>query len=249
MSLSALIVARNEQNNIKECLESLSFVDEIVVVLDRTNDDTKRITKKYTKKIFSGSWEFEGDRRNFGIKKCCSDWVLEIDADEIVSEKLSFEIKKNILDEDIDFFYLPLLNFVSGKKIKYGWMACMAPDGKFCLFKKNCKTWENESVHPNYNLKGKKGENFTIPMIHNMSKKISDLIVRFNRNTSLHARDLRQTKSNYNRLFSVRKIFSRFLKCYFFRKGYKSGIIGLLVSILCSIYPYVSATKALTKTD
>ena len=83
MKISALIIARNEEKKIKRCLESIFFVDEIVVVLDRSFDRTKKITKAFTDKIFQGSWEFEGDRRNFGIRKCSYNWILEIDADEI----------------------------------------------------------------------------------------------------------------------------------------------------------------------
>ena len=61
-------------------------MDEIVVVLDRSIDGTQKICKKYTTKIFCGSWVCEGQRRNYGIRKCSSEWVLEIDADEIISK-------------------------------------------------------------------------------------------------------------------------------------------------------------------
>ena len=69
-------------------IKSLYFTDEIVVVLDRSVDKTKTICKRYTNKIFCGKWKCEGQRRNFGIKKCSSEWILEIDADEIISENL-----------------------------------------------------------------------------------------------------------------------------------------------------------------
>ena len=139
MNISALIIARNEERIIEDTLKSLSFVDEIVVVLDRSIDGTQKICKKYTTKIFCGSWVCEGQRRNYGIRKCSSEWVLEIDADEIISRSLKREIliKKN--NKNFDYFYIKLLNFVGSQPIKFGWMACMAPDGKFCFFKKNLK--------------------------------------------------------------------------------------------------------------
>ena len=71
MQISALVIARNEEKNISKCLQSLKFADEIIVVLDRSSDRTEEFSKIYTKKTFSGNWEFEGDRRNFGIAKCC----------------------------------------------------------------------------------------------------------------------------------------------------------------------------------
>ena len=249
MKLSVLIIARNEEKKIKKCLESLIFADEIIIVLDRCSDNTKKIVKKYTRKVFSGEWLSEGQRRNFGIEKCNHDWILEIDADEVVSEKLSVEIKKNISKEEFDYFYVPIINFVGKREIKFGWMACMAPDGKFSLFKKTSKLWLDGYVHPSYSMNGKKGKPLKEPILHYMSDNISDLITRFNRNTSLNSKDLKNSKTNYEKLFSVRKIFSRFFKSYISRRGYKSGKIGLLVSILCGIYPLVSSIKATSKIE
>ena len=136
MKITALIIARNEENKIENTLKSLDFVDEIVVILDRTTDSTETICKKYTKKIFKGTWESEGERRNFGIKRCKSDWILEIDADEIINKLLALEMKNAINRKSFDYYYIRLINFIGKKPIKFGWMACMAPDGKFCLFKK-----------------------------------------------------------------------------------------------------------------
>ena len=96
MTISALIVARNEEKKIEKCLSSLNFVDEIVVILDRSTDKTLKICKTFSNKIFTGKWTCEGERRNFGIKKCSSEWIFEIDADEIISRDLAREVKKKL---------------------------------------------------------------------------------------------------------------------------------------------------------
>ena len=80
MTISALIIARNEEKKIQRSLKSLDFVNEIIVILDRTTDKTKSKSVLYTNKIYGGSWESEGERRNYGISKCSSNWILEIDA-------------------------------------------------------------------------------------------------------------------------------------------------------------------------
>jgi glycosyltransferase involved in cell wall biosynthesis len=244
MKISALVVARNEEIRIEGTLKSLHFADEIVVVLDRSIDKTKKIAKKYTKKIFEGSWPSEGKRRNYGLSKCSAEWILEIDSDEIVSKDLQKEIKHKTKKKDVDFYYLPLINYVAGKPIRYGWMACLAPDGKFSLFKRHSKTWFDGSVHPDYELDGNKGKVFSNHIDHYMSENISDLLSRFNRNTTLYAQDLKKKEIDVRKLLSIRKVFSRFLKSYITRAGYKSGKIGFFVGVLCAIYPLISSIKS-----
>ena len=244
MTISALIIARNEEKKIEECLSSLNFADEIVVILDRSTDKTFKICKTFSNKIFTGEWTCEGERRNFGIEKCSSEWIFEIDADEIISKDLAREVKKKIRSHKFDYFYIPLMNHIYSKPIKYGWMACLAPDGKFCVFKKQNKHWHKGLVHPSYSLKGEKGPMFENYINHFMSKDISELLARFNRNSSLHAIELKKTNKNLNKHFSLRKVFSRFIKRFFLRKGYKEGKMGLLICILNAVYPIVSAIKS-----
>ena len=232
------------RKKIESTLKSLKFTDEIVVILDRTTDKTESICRKYTKKIFKGSWQSEGERRNFGIKNCNFSWILEIDADEIISQALSVEIINAIKNKSSDYYYINLINYVGKKAIKFGWMACMAPDGKFCLFKRKNKYWLNGRVHPSYKIHGRKGKGLDNYIIHNMSDNLSDLIKRFNRNTSFNAIDLVEQNYNLEKLFSIRKVMSRFLKCYIARKGFLSGKEGLTISLLSAIYPFVSAIKA-----
>lgn len=247
MTVSALIIARNEEKKIFQCLKALKFADEIILVLDRSEDNTYDISKKITNKIYRGNWELEGDRRNYGIEKCSFDWVLEVDADEIINKNLAKEILDITENSKFDFHYIPLINYIDKKKCKHGWMACLAPDGKFCLFKKNNKKWMNKRVHPEYALIGKRGEQLYHQIDHMMADNISDLIKRFNRNTSLHAQDLLTSNKRYSKYFSKRKIFSRFLKSYFLRKGFKNGSIGIILAILCALYPFISAIKAREK--
>ncbi len=244
MNISALIIARNEEAKIENTLKSLDFVDEIVIILDRSTDDTKKKSKLFTDKIFSGSWLSEGKRRNYGISKCRSEWILEVDADEVIEKKLSQEIIKKIKIKQIDYYYIPLINYIGKQKIIYGWMACLAPDGKFCLFRKNSKKWLDGNVHPEYRLNGIKGMPFVNSINHYMSNNISDLVSRFNRNSSLYALDIKSRKQGIEKLLSKRKIISRFIKSFISRKGYRSGTTGFIVAILCSIYPYVSAIKS-----
>ena len=116
--------------------------------------------------------------------------------------------------------------------------------GSIVYLKKKNKKWNMGLVHPSYQIYGKKGKIFNNHIQHFMSKNISELLKRFNRNSSLYAKELRKNKKNITKLFSIRKIFSRFLKSYIARMGYRSGVLGFLVCILNAIYPIVSAVKS-----
>ena len=92
-------------------------------------------------------------------------------------------------------------------------------------------------------MNGTKGPEFKNYIIHRMSKNISDLVSRFNRNTTLHSLELRNQK-NLKKGITFRKIISRFSKSFFLRKGYKGGKIGFLIAILNSIYPLIASIKS-----
>jgi len=124
-----------------------------------------------------------------------------------------------------------------------GWLVLLLTEN-FVFSKKKNKHWHKGLVHPSYSLKGEKGPMFENYINHFMSKDISELLARFNRNSSLHAIELKKTNKNLNKHFSLRKVFSRFIKSFFLRKGYKEGKMGLLICILNAVYPIVSAIKS-----
>ncbi len=242
--LSALVVAHNEEAILDDCLVRLSFADEIVLVADRCTDETTAIAKRHNAKIVEGAWEIEGARRTVGIEACTGPWILEVDADEWIEPDLVEEIKKIVKKNTNHFFFTPIHNYVYGRYIRYGWMAALAPDLRGCLFRKGCKTWGMERVHPNVSFSGDRGPDLTGGIRHNFAKDISTLVQRFNRNTSLRAEDMALTKDIGRTVTMARKVLSRFWKCYAARRGYKEGGLGLMISMLSALYPLVSHLKA-----
>ena len=111
------------------------------------------------------------------------------------------------------------------------------------VFLKKAKKWNAGLVHPSFKIDGNKGPEFNNYIIHKMSKNLSDLVVRFNRNTSLHSEEIKKQK-NLKKLTSFRKVISRFIKSFFFRQGYKGGKIGFLVAVLNALYPLISIIKS-----
>lgn len=247
INLSALIVARNEENNIRECLRSLSYSDEIVLILDRTTDKTYDIAKKFNCKIYTGNWKSEGKRRNFGISKCTYDWIIEIDADERANKILLKEAKSKIssLPKNLEgYFLVPFDNFIGQKKVRYGWGASWGVSAKPCLFHKNSKKWGDQIIHPKINLGNKLGY-LNNRIEHFVDTNISDMILRLDRYTSAKASEIRNSNKKIPPLWiTVRRSLTRFYKCYITRKGYKERGWGFLNATFAALFVLISYLKA-----
>lgn len=242
--LSALVVAHNEEARLEACLSRLTFANEIVVVLDRCTDDSKAIAEKHGAIMREGAWPVEGERRHAGIDACAGPWILEVDADEWIDATLAAEITAAVNADDADFHFTPIHNYVGERWVRFGWMAALAPDLRGSLFRKGNKTWGRERVHPNVSFSGKRGPDFVGGIRHNFVNDVSDLIKRFNRNTTLKAEELVEHGGTAKTRSLARKALSRFWKCYIARKGYREGGIGLVISILSALYPLVAHLKA-----
>ncbi len=241
--ISALIVVHNEEFQIDKCLRTLDFCDEIVVILDKCTDNSLSIVKKFTNRYFTGNWVIEGERRNFGIEKCTSDWILEVDADERVSLELKSEILNTIKTSKFDWHQIPVENYIDNKLVKFGWGAYFGKTAYAGLFKKGYKQWGFQRVHPKIKLRGKRGFDLKNSLVHYYCKNISDLLKKLDSYSSARAIDLKNEKKKENLFKNFRRIFSRFWKCFFLRKGYKEGKTGFMIAIIASIYPLISYLK------
>jgi|LauGreSBDMM110SN_4_FD.fasta_scaffold05080_3 glycosyltransferase involved in cell wall biosynthesis len=243
--ISAVIVAHNEEKKIAQCLQSLSFVDEIVVVLDKCTDDTKEIVKKFTDKIIEGSWHLEGTRRNVAVNAATCEWILEIDADERISKELADEILQAIKNCEPCAFIAPIANYIAKRHVKYGWLRTLGVDSRQTIHYQGLKKYdEDKEIHPTATL------NCAVkflknPITHLVDDDISDLLNRFNRYTRWRANDInRNKKSSSSLLKSIISFKLRFLKSFFLKKGYKEGNLGFLIAVLSGLYPIVSALKS-----
>ena len=243
--LTALVVARNEENKIASCLKRLKYADEIIVVLDRSKDKTKTIAKKFKAVIYEGSWKMEADRRNFGINKSKNNWVLEVDADEHVPKELFLEIREKLKNAIPGYFLIPFDNFIGKRRVRYGWGASWGVSAAPRLSFKGCKVWQKgQLIHPSIKLKGEK-KWLNNRILHYVDDNLNDMLKRLIRYTDLKSEDLINQKQKLPNFFIVlRKGISRFFKCYISRKGYKEGRIGFLIAVMASLYIVISYIKA-----
>jgi len=244
VKLSALISVHNEEKQLKECLERLDFADEIVVVLDRCTDGTRSIAERFTDQVIEGAWEIEGDRRNAAIQACNGEWIVEVDADERVSDELAKELQAVINHSNFSWHEIPVDNYVGKRLVRYGWGASYGKAAYPGLFKKGSKVWGRQRVHPSLSWQGRKGPMLTNRIDHYVDRDISDMIKRLNSYSTARAKDLIESGEIGSTLSNLRRFFSRFIKCYFFRKGYKEGVYGLIIAICAGLYPLISHIKA-----
>jgi glycosyltransferase involved in cell wall biosynthesis len=242
--ISALVVAHNEEAQLAECLSRLGFADEIVVVLDRCTDRSADIAREFADAIIEGAWEREGPRRNAGISACRGEWIVEIDADERVSPALAAEICALAEQSPADWHLVPIDNYVGDRLVRWGWGASFGRSAHAALFRKDAKRWGDERVHPAVQLSGKAGPALAARLDHYVDRNISDMLRRLDRYTSLRAQDLRDSGDIGSLAHNLRRIVSRFWKCYVARRGYREGAWGFLIALCAALYPILSYLKA-----
>ena len=244
MSLSALVVVRNEERQLAECLSLLGFADEIVVVLDRCDDRSGEIARGFTEHLVAGAWEREGPRRHAGIDACRGDWILEVDADERVTPPLAAEIRRTIAASSAAWHLVPVDNYVGGHLVRWGWGASFGRSAHGALFRKGAKRWGDQRVHPSVVFSGPRGETLSLPIVHHVDRSISEMLRRLDRYTSARAADLRDSGDIGSYGQNLRRIVTRFWKCYVGRKGYREGPWGFLIALGAALYPILSYLKA-----
>jgi len=246
--LSALVVAHNEEEHLADCLECLTFADEIVVVLDRCTDRSREIAAGYTEHLIEGAWPIEGHRRNRGLEACSGDWIVEVDADERLSVVLADEIRTAIQDAKPGYFLIPFDNYVGDHLVRYGWGAYWGVSAAPRLSSKGAKVWGEQSVHPSLEFKGERRE-LQQRMLHYVDRDISDMLRRLDSYSNARARDLRANGDIGTLGHNIRRIFSRFWKCYVGRQGYRDGHYGFLIALMAGLYPILSYLKARLEKD
>jgi glycosyltransferase involved in cell wall biosynthesis len=243
-ALSALVVVRDEERQLAECLATLGFADEIVVVLDRCRDRSRDIALGFTERLVEGAWEREGPRRHAGIDACRGDWILEIDADERVSPALAAELRRVVGASSAAWHLIPVDNYIGRRLVRWGWGASFGRSAHAALYRKGAKRWGDQRIHPTVSLSGQQGATLSSRILHHVDRDISEMLRRLDRYSSARAADLRESGDIGSYGQNLRRIASRFCKCYIGRRGYREGPWGFLIALCAALYPILSYLKA-----
>jgi len=240
MSISAIILTKNEEKNIESCLKSIMWCDEIIIIDDNSKDNTKNIAKKYKAHFYPRILDTFSAQRNFGIEKAKRDWILFLDADERISKELSKEIQQAI-DHPFDphkGYILKRLDTIWGRLILHG-----ETGNTFLLrlAKKDAGVWEGE-VHETWSIKGSIGM-LKKPLMHYPHPTIAEFLTKINVYTDLRSKELfdQGVKTNFLLIIMYPKI--KFWKNYFFRGGFLDGIPGLVIALMMSFHSFLVRGK------
>lgn len=238
--LSVAIITYNEEEEIKDCLESVKWADEIVVVDSFSTDKTVDICRQYTNKVFQHEWSGYSNQKNYAINVTTNPWILILDADERVSERLTKEIKE-ILDKDlgVDGYYIPRKSYFLGRWIRYGgWY----PDYSIRLFRKDKGRFEQREVHESVRINGKTAK-LKNHLEHYTYRNLSEYIQRMDRYSTLAAMEMvGEGRRSGPRNILFRPILT-FFRMYILKQGFREGIYGLLLAVLYSYYTFLKYVK------
>lgn len=227
VKLSAIIITRNEAANLPDCLASLSFCDEIVVVDQASVDDTVRIAKKAGARVverprFTGF----GRQKQAALDEAAGDWVFSIDADERVPEPLAREIRETIARGDHAGYRVNRRTFFLGRYLKHGgWY----PDRVLRLARRDAARFTPDAVHERLDVKGGVG-NLANDMLHMSYRTIDDVLAKQRRYALLSAQVRRERGARGGLGAATARSFFAFVKCYLLQLGFLDGAHGLVAA-------------------
>ncbi len=239
---SAVVLTRNEEKNIERCLKSLSFCDEIILVDDNSIDQTPKLAKKFGAKVYLRDMGKDySSQSNFGMEKATNKWVLFVDADEVVTDKLRSEILEITSQErGVAGYYIKREDTIWGRKIKYGEAGNVR---LLRLVKKGSGKWTRR-VHPNFEIRGKTSSLNNI-LYHYPHRSVSQFIESVNRWSTWHAmanKEEGKTSSLFKIIFMP---VGHFVKNFIFRLGFLDGIYGFVFAIIMSFHSFLAWGKLL----
>jgi glycosyltransferase involved in cell wall biosynthesis len=243
--LSVIIICKNEENKIRECLESVSWADEIIALDSGSNDNTVSICQEFTDKVHITDWPGFGKQKQRALELATQPWVLSIDADERITQESQNEILEAINRADaVDGYQLPRSSNFCGRFMRHsGWY----PDYVLRLFRRESAQFTDDVVHERVICAGTTA-NLQHPILHYTYDSLDQAVEKANLYSTLGAEKLYEE----GKQSSVSKAFLKglwaFLRTYLFRQGFRDGKHGFLLAVVNAEATYNKYAKLALKT-
>ncbi|NLH50210.1 MAG: glycosyltransferase family 2 protein [Myxococcales bacterium] len=240
MKISVTVITRDEERNIARCLASVPFADEIVVVDSGSTDQTVEIARQFTDRVVTHEWEGHVRQKQYAVDLAAHDWILSLDADEVVSEPLRHLIEDwKTREPAADAYLVNRRTFYLGKWINHsGWY----PDARIRLFDRRRSRWGGYDPHDEVICAGRTGV-LAGDLLHYSYRDLSHHLQQIDKYTSIMAEQFWAK----GRRASLPDLLFRppfaFLKKYVAQGGFLDGRHGLLVCILTAYYVFCKYAK------
>lgn len=234
--LSIILITLNEEQNLPECLDSVRWADEIIVVDSGSRDRTVPLAKQFGAKVFHKTFVGYGHQKQYALEQTSGDWILNLDADERVTPELGAEIQEILSRPDGTGGYeIPHKNVFFGKWLKH---AGLYPDYHLRLFRRSSGSFTSSIIHERVQLAGTVGR-CSNTILHFSYPTISSYLQKMNRYTQLLALNGKTFRASHM-IFSP---IAKFFRLYIGRRGFLDGTAGLVYCLLAAFYNYVKDAK------
>ncbi len=239
--LSVAIVCLNEEDRIKQCLESASFADEIVVVDSGSTDRTVEIAREYTGRVFHREWKGWKDQKRWAAEQCSHEWVLTLDADEVVSPELGESIRSVLKDPPTGVYGYTFARrtFYQGRWIRHaGWY----PDRKLRLYKKSHASFSGEDPHEVIEINGGAGH-LEGDLFHYTYRDFRHHASQLARYAAVNAEEKHKKGVRFKRRDLVLRPPFTFFKTYVLKLGFLDGMPGFVISVMNGYYTFMKYAR------
>ncbi|MGA8146068.1 MAG: glycosyltransferase family 2 protein [Gallionellaceae bacterium] len=226
-SLSVIIITRNEAANIRACLESVAWADEIIVVDSGSDDDTVDICREFTPHVYVHDWPGFGAQKNRALGYATADWVLSLDADERVTPELRTDIETAIHEGQADGFEIPRLSSFCGRFMRHsGWY----PDYVVRLFRRGSARFSDDLVHERVLVDGSTAQ-LDGMLLHYAYDDMEEVLHKVNQYSSAGAQMMQQRGRQATLTGAVLRGLWSFMRTYFLRAGFLDGREGFMLAV------------------
>jgi len=241
ISVSVAVIAKNEADRIGRLIDSVKFADEVVVVDSGSTDGTQQISAQAGARVINNEWPGYAAQKQFAMEQTRSEWILNLDADEEISDTLADEIRQAVktAQSDVVAFSMPRLSRYLGRWIRHGgWY----PDRKVRLVRRGRGRWKGEGLHETLEVNGKVGR-LTEPMLHHVYRNISDQIATIDKFSDLYAKERGPAGVGFA-VIGIVHALGKFLECYLWKLGILDGLPGLIIAVNSAWYIFLKHAKS-----
>jgi glycosyltransferase involved in cell wall biosynthesis len=244
--LSVVVVTRNEEERLRACLESVAWADEIVVVDAESDDKTVTIAREFTDHVVVRPWPGYAAQKNVALDLATGDWVLSLDADEIVSVELAADIGAVLAaNGPADGYAVPRRNVFWGRWVRHGGLY---PDWQLRLFRRGRGRFAARAVHESVSVEGRV-ERLAGHLEHRSYRDVADFLARADRYATLAADEAVAQGRRAGVAALVLRPLGRFLGMYVVRRGFLDGWRGFLLATLYAYYVLIRSAKIWERTN